>query len=72
MIIEAAVAGLGYALLPRYLIEQELRSGELQVVLDLPMQTENSYYVVVPEAKSTNPLGQDFTAWILGQVSNTA
>ncbi|MET0574786.1 MAG: LysR family transcriptional regulator [Mesorhizobium sp.] len=72
MIIEAAVAGMGYALLPRYLIEQELRSGELQVVLDLPMQTENSYYVVVPEAKSTNPLGQDFTAWILRQVSNTA
>ncbi|QPC91693.1 LysR family transcriptional regulator [Mesorhizobium sp. INR15] len=71
MIIEAAVAGMGYALLPRYLIEQELRSGELRVVLDLPMRTENSYYVVVPDAMSTNPLRQDFTAWLLTQVTNT-
>ncbi|QKC82240.1 MULTISPECIES: LysR family transcriptional regulator [Mesorhizobium] len=72
MIIEATVAGMGFALLPRYLIEQELRSGELRIVLDLAMQTENSYYVVMPEAKSTNPLGQNFTAWLVRQVANSS
>ncbi|RJT28904.1 LysR family transcriptional regulator [Mesorhizobium waimense] len=70
MIIEAVIGGMGYALLPRYLIERELMSGELAVILDVPMTTENSYYVVVPESKKTNPLVQDLTAWLLGQVTN--
>ncbi|UCI34651.1 LysR family transcriptional regulator [Mesorhizobium sp. B4-1-4] len=70
MIIEAVIGGMGYALLPRYLIERELVSGELAVILDVPMTTENSYYVVVPESKKTNPLVQDLTAWLLGQVTN--
>lgn len=68
MIIEAAVAGMGYALLPRYLIEQELQSGELQVVLDLPMETENSYYVVLPEAKTPSATSQHFVAWLMSQI----
>jgi DNA-binding transcriptional LysR family regulator len=33
MVIEAAVAGMGSALLPRHQIEQELKSGELRIVL---------------------------------------
>ena len=71
MIIEAAISGMGYALVPRYLIETELRTGALEVVVDLPMQTENSYYVVTPETKQTLPLAQAFTDWLLGQVSGS-
>lgn len=68
MVIESAVAGLGFALLPHYLIEQELASGRLAVVFDRPMKTENSYYLVVPEGKLENPLSQAFRAWIADQV----
>lgn len=68
MVIEAAVAGLGYALLPRYLIEQELETGRLHVLFDRPMQTENSYYLVVPEGKLENTVSQSFRAWIIKQV----
>jgi LysR family glycine cleavage system transcriptional activator len=68
MVIETAVAGLGFALLPHYLIEQELASGRLAVVFDRPMETENSYYLVVPEGKLENPLSQAFRAWISRQV----
>ncbi|MDX3928362.1 MAG: LysR family transcriptional regulator [Shinella sp.] len=68
-VIEAAVAGLGFALLPLYLIEQELSSGRLAVVFERPMKTENSYYLVVPEGKLENPLSQAFRAWISAQVS---
>jgi LysR family transcriptional regulator, glycine cleavage system transcriptional activator len=68
MVIEAAAAGLGFALLPRYLIEQELASGHLRVVFDRPMQTENSYYLVVPEGKLENPISQAFRGWITAQV----
>ena len=68
MIVEAAVAGMGYALLPRYLIERELRAGELAVVFDTPMETDNSYYVVVPEAKATNALANNFIGWLLAEI----
>ncbi|HEV7245421.1 MAG TPA: LysR family transcriptional regulator [Shinella sp.] len=68
MVIESAVAGLGFALLPRYLIEQELASGRLAVVFDRPMETQNSYYLVLPEGKLENPLSQAFRAWIAKEV----
>jgi len=69
MIIEAAAAGLGVALVPRYLIEQELRDGRLQIVAGLPMATDLAYYVVLPEGKIANPLCRAFQDWALGAVS---
>jgi LysR family glycine cleavage system transcriptional activator len=72
MIIEAAIAGMGIALVPRYLIETELRSSALVVVVDLPLETENSYYVVTPETKKTLPLAQHFTEWLIGEVGRSA
>ncbi|MBN9045899.1 MAG: LysR family transcriptional regulator [Rhizobiales bacterium] len=71
MVIGAAVAGLGFALLPLYLIEQELRGGVLAVLFERPMRTENDYYLVVPEGKLENPLTQVFCRWIAGQVGGT-
>ena len=70
MIIEAATMSMGFALLPLYLIEQELRTGKLQIVIDQPMSTENSYYVVMPDGKREHPLGLAFTSWLLSQVSS--
>lgn len=72
MIIAAACAGLGVALLPTYLIEPELGSGALVQLLDAPMQTENAYYVVLPEARQCHRSAANFQNWILGQVSNRA
>lgn len=68
MIIEAASAGLGFALLPRYLIEGELASGRLVIALDRPMTTENNYYLVSPEGKTDHPAARVFETWILSQV----
>ncbi|MGN8023635.1 LysR family transcriptional regulator [Phyllobacterium sp. 22229] len=69
MVIEAALAGLGFALVPRYLIEHELLSGRLRVLFDQPLTTENSYYLVVPDHNKENPMAQSFFAWIADQVS---
>lgn len=69
MIIEAAVLGLGFALLPLYLIEEEIDAGRLRMVLDRPMSTDNNYYVVLPEGRQESPLGQAFQTWLLEQVS---
>ncbi|WP_265519383.1 LysR family transcriptional regulator [Nitratireductor luteus] len=70
MIIEAAVRGLGFALLPLYLIEDEVASGKLQIVFNRPMPTDNSYYVVLPEGKQESSLGKAFQRWLLEQVGS--
>lgn len=69
MVISAACAGLGVALLPTYLIEAELASGQLVQLMDAPMQTENAYYIVLPEARQGHRAAAAFQNWILGQVS---
>lgn len=69
MLIAAASAGLGFALLPSYLIESELQAGTLRPLADLPLQTENAYFIVRPENKKTQVAARDFEAWILREVS---
>ncbi|MCW2085836.1 LysR family glycine cleavage system transcriptional activator [Bradyrhizobium diazoefficiens] len=68
MIIAAAMSGLGVGLLPTYLVEEELRSKDLVPILDLPMSTENAYYVVRPETKRTHQAADLFETWLLSQV----
>ena len=71
MIIEAAVSGMGLALLPKYLIEAELGSGRLEVVFDLPLKTDKSYYIALPEGRQDNVLARAFEAWLLEEVGST-
>lgn len=69
MIIVAAVHGMGVALLPTYLIEDELASGSLKIVCDLPLRTNNSYYIVLPDGGRSNALAQAFQEWLLARVN---
>lgn len=70
MMIQAATAGLGVALLPLYLIEQELEAGQLQVVIDVPLPTENGYHFVMPNGKLDHPAANELYRWIVGQVGD--
>ncbi len=47
----AAVAGLGIALLPKFLIKNELQRQELVEICDSALTTDNSYYLVTPNDK---------------------
>ncbi|WP_244635953.1 LysR family transcriptional regulator [Chthonobacter albigriseus] len=64
MIAEAAVAGLGVALVPRFLVEEELRSGRLVVLFDAPLSSGTGYWFVYPEAKSGSALVRAFADWL--------
>ena len=68
MVIQAAHAGLGVALLPLYLIEQELAAARLRVVVDLPLPTENGYHFVMPNSKLDHPVANELYHWIVSQV----
>ncbi len=64
MVAEAAVAGLGAALMPRFLIEEELKSGKLKVLFDLPLNSGTSYWYVYPEAKAGSRIVRAFGDWL--------
>lgn len=67
MLIEAAIAGLGIALIPRYMVQNELALGNLieANMLQLPEQT--AYYLVYPEENTHFGPLQAFRAWLLAQ-----
>lgn len=48
MTTAAAIHGLGVALVPRLLVEDELARGDLVVACDRPLQGERAYYLVSP------------------------
>ncbi|KGJ96195.1 LysR substrate-binding domain-containing protein [Colwellia psychrerythraea] len=54
IVTNAAVAGLCVALLPRFLIKNELQRGELQVVCNKAVHTEGDYYLVIASEKVVN------------------
>lgn len=70
MVIRAAASKMGIALLPRFLVEEELASGEL-VALDTHLSRSNGdYYFVYPQAKRANPNLQIFRTWVMREAIN--
>jgi DNA-binding transcriptional LysR family regulator len=64
LIVEAAVAALGVALLPRLLIEDELATGRLVAPLDPPFHGAQAYHIVVPKARAGLPRVDLFRNWL--------
>lgn len=71
MVLQAAVAGLGVALLPRLLVADEIASGRLITVLDRPYRTDDAYYIVYPEAKRDEPKLGRFRTWLHSMTNET-
>jgi DNA-binding transcriptional LysR family regulator len=64
MLTEAAILGMGAALIPRFLIEDELRRGLLVVLVEHEYLSAQSYYLIYPEGKSERPLLRAFQEWL--------
>ncbi|WP_028605197.1 LysR substrate-binding domain-containing protein [Ottowia thiooxydans] len=67
MLISAACAGQGIALLPPFLIEAQLRSGELRVLSDVSVRSPGAYYFCYPEDSATEPHLIAFRHWLQEQ-----
>jgi DNA-binding transcriptional LysR family regulator len=67
MVIQAAIAGLGLAVLPRFMIQEELASGRLMVAFDRPVTSEQAYYLVHPEGKGDLYKVCVFEDWLIEQ-----
>ncbi len=68
MVAQAAVAGLGVAVVPRFLIEDELKSGQLVIPFDRPVESRQSYWLVYPTAQGERPALRIFRDWLLQAV----
>ena len=68
MVTQAAVAGLGVAVLPKFLILDELASGRLVIPFGPTATSDNGYYLVYPERKAGLSSLQKFRTWLMDSV----
>lgn len=68
MSLQAAIVGLGVALVPEYDLGDDLASGRLVIPIKHAWPSDRAYYLVSPEHKSENPVLGVFRGWLLGQV----
>jgi len=64
---QAALHGLGVALMPDYLVEQDLATGRLLALHPRAEDIGGAYYLVWPTAKARNPGLMQFRDWLAGQ-----
>ncbi|MCP3473494.1 LysR family transcriptional regulator [Bradyrhizobium sp. CCGUVB1N3] len=66
---QAAIAGLGVALLPTFLIQDELASRKLVRAINLPMESPERYYLVWPSERAKYPPLAAFREWLLAETA---
>lgn len=69
-ITQAAIHGMGVALLPDFIAEQELASGRLVRAFGSPTRSLGAYYLVWPTSKSFDPALNVFRDWIATQTED--
>ena len=68
--IQAARAGLGVTLVPRFFVLNEIASGELVIPCPQVLRSQRSYYLVYPENKVGSASLQAFCDWLRGQAES--
>lgn len=68
-VTQACIAGLGVALMPLFLIDSELASGQLVEAFPHQVVSQSNYYCVAPTAKKNLRSVAIFRDWLLEEVS---
>lgn len=72
VVAQAAICGVGVALLPLMLIRQELERGELVVAVEKPMASSDKYFLAWPAHRENHPPLRAFRTWISEQAASHA
>lgn len=70
MVTEAAVQGLGIALMPRFMVAEELAGGRLVMPFDRALDTGASYVLAYPGEAADLPALRAFRTWLLAEVAD--
>lgn len=68
MVVQAAVVGMGAAIVPRFLVERELESGDLVIPFPQSLGSNQAYCLFYPEARRNDPALRAFRDWLLDAV----
>jgi LysR family glycine cleavage system transcriptional activator len=71
MCIEAAISGLGVALMPDFLIVEDIRAGRLCVPHPRTIRTELAYFLIYPNSKHSLPTVRSFRDWAIAAATAT-
>ena len=71
MIGQAAVAGLGFALLPTLLVSDDLAAGRLVEPFKVPYAGDDAYFLAYPEARHGDRRLASFRAWLVREAQRT-
>jgi len=69
-IMQMALHGMGVALLPDYLVEQELATGRLVPLCGGPITMRGAYYLVWPARRAQDAALTAFRDWLAGQADD--
>jgi DNA-binding transcriptional LysR family regulator len=64
MLTEAAVQGMGVALMPPFFVQEELAEGRLASIALRPLSGQRAYSLIYPEHKAELPALQAFAEWL--------
>jgi len=66
----AAKAGLGVALLPTFLFQEEVASGQLVPIFDKATPSDSSYHLIWPHSRRDNPTMILFREWLAREANS--
>ncbi|MFM0674305.1 LysR substrate-binding domain-containing protein [Paraburkholderia sediminicola] len=64
---EAAIQGMGIALIPRLLIEKELAEGQLTVIGGRTHPSDRPYFLILPDERSEDAALVAFRTWLVAR-----
>jgi LysR family glycine cleavage system transcriptional activator len=67
MTAQAAAAGVGLALLPRYLIEDGVAANRLEIIASGFANLKTSYHLILPETRASSYAVESFTKWLIAE-----
>jgi DNA-binding transcriptional LysR family regulator len=67
MLSQAAIFEAGIALIPRFLIEDEIAAGQLVIPVEHASHSSKAYHFIYPESKSESAVLKHFADWLEGE-----
>ncbi len=70
MLAQAAMHGMGVALIPPFLIQRELGEGRLVVANRHVLRSDRAYYLMIPERRVESTTLDAFREWLVAQAAD--